>query len=334
MSSTWGEVSHAKHEKRRELVLQGKQISKRIDENGLDTGIYQLVDLNYLEISGTTLSDLQSGIGKLENLTSLLLCNNRLSSVPSEVGDLKKLKILNLSNNAIASLPDAVCNLKELDTLNLNMNKLSEMPSVKNLINLHVLNVSYNQLSALPEGIFDADLVHLSQILASDNQIEKLSEDIEILPHLNTLDLSNNKLTEVPSLLCICPKLKEINLKGNKFRDRRFGKLVEQRATKSVLDYLETIWKKENQKAGKGKEEGKKKKKKNKTKSEDDELEEIQKNMISILRFHSEAGLVIEVTPAVLSVRQYIVCCIVRNLDLQRSNNMFKNFITLQVTCF
>ncbi len=32
-----------------------------------------------------------------------------------------------------------------------------------------------------------------------------------------------------------------------------------------------------------------------------------------------------------VDVRPYIVCCIVRNLDLQKSLNIFKHFITLQV---
>ena len=332
MSATWDEVSLAKQDKRRELVLQGKEISKRIDSHGLDTGIYQLVHLNYLEISSTTLSELQLGVGALENLTALLLCNNKLTSVPQEIGNLKKLKILNLSNNVIDKVPQEIFGLSELDTLNLSMNKISELPAVNNLTNLHVFNVSNNQLSSLPEGLFDAELVHLSQILASDNEITELSGDVENLTHLITLDLSDNKLTELPAVLCVCPKLKEINFKGNKFKDRRFGKLVEQRGGKPVLDYLENIWKKENEKAGKGKEKDKrKKKKKTKAQMEEDELEEIQKNMISVLKFHSDAGVVVEVAPAVLTVRQYILCCVVRNLDLQRKKTMFKSFITLQV---
>ena len=332
MSATWEEVSLAKQDKRRELVLQGKEISKRIEKNGLDTEIYQLVHLNYLEISSTSLAEFQSGVGALENLTALLLCNNKLTAVPQDIGNLKKLKILNLSNNAIDSLPQEIFGLSDLDTLNLSMNKITELPAVNSLTNLHVFNVSNNQLSSLPEGIFDAELVHLSQILASDNEITELSGDVENLSHLVTLDLSNNKLTELPAVLCVCPKLKEINFKGNKFKDRRFGKLVEQRGGKPVLDYLENIWKKENEKAGKGKEKDKKKKKK-KTKAQmvEDEIEEIQKNMISVLKFHSDAGAVIEVMPVVLTVRQYIICCIVRNLDLQSTKTMFKNFITLQV---
>lgn len=332
MSATWGEVLQAKQEKRRELVLQGKQISKRIEENGLDDGIFQLVDLNYLEISSTSLTELQSGVGTLENLTALLLCNNKLTVVPQDIGQLKKLKILNLSNNAIESVPEEIFGLSELDTLNLSMNKLTELPAVTNLTNLHVLNISNNQLSSLPEGIFITELAHLSQILASDNEITELSDEVENLRHLNTLDLSNNKLTELPAVLCVCSKLKEINFKGNKFKDRRFAKLVDQRATKSIIDYLENIWKKENEKPGKGKDKDKKKKKK-KTKAQalEDEIEELQKNIISILKFHSETGVVIEVLPAVMPVRQYIVCCVVRSLDLQRTKQTFKNFITMQV---
>ena len=176
--------------------------------------------------------------------------------------------------------------------MNLSLNEIEEIPSINRLKSLHIFNVSNNKLSNLPEGIYDANLVHLSQILAADNEIVELSSYIEDLPHLNSLDLSCNKLTEVPLQLCICPKLKELDLKGNKLKDRRFGKLVEQCAFKSIMDYLQTLWKKENQKAGKDKD---KKKRKKKSKKSDDDVEEVIKNMISVLRFWQDSSVVVEV---------------------------------------
>lgn len=325
--AAWEEVSVAKSEKRRELVLQGKTISERIDKNGIDTNIFKITTLNYLEISGTTLTSLESGVGELTSLTSLLLCNNKLTSVPSDIGKLVKLKILNLSNNHLESIPSEISLLSELDTLNVSMNRLTDLPSVEKLKCLHVFNAANNKLSSLPDGLFDAELVHLSQILASDNEIADLAPEVSDLPHLNVLDLSNNKLTAVSTSLSICPKLKELNLKGNKLKDRRFGKMVEQCQTKACLEYLHNIWKKENQKAGKGAKDGEKKKKKKGKKQ--DETEESEKDSISVKAFPKDnTGVEIKVLPAVLSVRQYIVCCVIRNLDL---SSKFKEFITLQV---
>ncbi|KAL4223455.1 RNA binding [Mactra antiquata] len=324
MANTWEEVGQAKQESRRELVLQGAKISKKIDQNGLDKGIYQLTNLNYLEVSGTSLSTVESDVGLLTNLTSLVLCNNQITEIPSTIGNLIKLKILNLSNNKLETIPNEIGTLSELDTLNLSMNHLTTLPAVNNLKCLHVLNLSNNNLSALPEGVFDCELVHLSQILADVNIISELSEEVNELPHLNTLDLSSNKLTEVPTSLSLCPKLKVLILKSNKFKDRRFGKMVEQCQTKSVLEYLHNIWKKESQKSGKGKEKEKKRKKKKKKGDED----EIAKDKIIVIPYpKDDTGIQIQVTSAVLNVRQYIVCCIVRDLDLSLK---FKEFITLQ----
>ena len=327
--ATLEEISVALNENRRELVLHGKKLSKPIDENGIDERLFTLKSLNYLEIVGTSLTKLDSKIGQLSELTKLVLCQNEITELPSTIEQLKKLKLLNVSNNHLEETPEAVCQLTELDTLNFSMNKLTSLPAVDALVNLHVINIANNQLTSLPDGIFSSDLVHLSQIIASDNQITEISEDVNDLPHLNLLDLSNNKLTAVPATLSLCPKLKELNLKGNKFKDRRFGKMVDQCQTKSCLEYLHNIWKKENQatkKAGGKEKEKKKKKGKKSTEAED----EIMKNQVKVVPFPGDDGTTITVHPAVLSVRQYLVCCIVRNLDLARTGK-FKSFITLQV---
>lgn len=148
------------------------------------------------------------------------------------------------------------------------------------------------------------------------------------------LDMSNNKLKEVPAELSECPKLKDLNLKGNKFSDRRFGKLVEQCATKSVMEYLSNNLKKERAKNPDKKGKGKSKEKKKKgQKADDDDDVEFLTDTIDVLHFpNDDDGLVVSITPAVLSVRPYIVCCIVKNLDLQKTANKFKQFITLQVS--
>jgi hypothetical protein len=330
------EVRKAADEKRRELVLSGQNISKIIEENGLDEELYQLTCLNYLSISKTCLAQLSPSLGNLVNLTNLVLHNNQLTALPMELQALTKLKFFDVSNNQIEEVPSTMVHLSALESLNVSVNKLSSFPPVGEMKSLHILNVAHNRLQALPEGLFDPSLVHLSQIIAGNNEVEQLPSSVTDLPHLNMLDLSQNKLKEVPAELSECPKLKELNLKGNKFSDRRFGKLVEQCATKSVMEYLSNILKKEraknpdsNTKKGKGK--SKEKKKDSKTESEGVEF---LTNAIEVLHFPDEGGLTVAVTPAVLSVRPYIVCCVVRNVDLQKTPNSFKQFITLQVSIY
>ncbi|KAH3885315.1 hypothetical protein DPMN_009309 [Dreissena polymorpha] len=323
MANAWLEVSQVESENRRELVLNGQEISNRLEERGIDERIFELTLLNYLEISSTKLSIVPDGIGKLSSLTKLVLCNNALEELTPEVGKLTSLKLLNVSNNKLKSVPVEIQNLNELDTLNLSINQLQDIPNLSSLTNLHVINISNNQIESLPDGIFDSSLVHLSQIIASDNNISCVDSTVDALPHLNLLDLTNNKLTEVPSTLSLCPKLKELKLIGNKFTDRRFGKMVQESKTKSVIEYLHNIWKKESKTSDGNSKDKKKRKKGKKTAVET----EVVRNQLSVLRITSDSN-VVTVTPAVLSVRQYIICCIVRHLDL---SSKFKSFITLQV---
>lgn len=67
-----------------ELVLTGPEVAKRIDENGLDEHVYDLADLNFLEISRTSLALLDSKIGNLRNLSRLVLHNNKLKELPGK----------------------------------------------------------------------------------------------------------------------------------------------------------------------------------------------------------------------------------------------------------
>ncbi|XP_076107801.1 leucine-rich repeat-containing protein 47-like [Mytilus galloprovincialis] len=328
MTSTWNEISVAIKENRHELKLQGPTISGYLEANGVDSRLYQLTNLNYLDFSNTCLTELSDDIGSLVNLTNLVLDHNKLTRLPETISNLKKLKCFDVSNNQLESIPESISGLTGIHTLNCSMNKIEIFPSIEKMTSVHILIISNNSLTSLPEGIYSEELSHLSQIQASDNQIEEIQSEISELPHLNLLDLSNNKLSSVPAELSACPKLKELNLKGNKFKDRRFGKLVEQCPTKSVLDYLANVLKKEQEASGKKDKKQKDKKKKGKKANKD--VEEVVKDMINILHFQEDEGYTVQVTPAVLSVRQYVLCCIVRQLYLKKSNMIYKHFITLQ----
>lgn len=326
MAASWPAVAIAKTENRRELKL-GKEVSKQIEEQGLDTNVYQLVSLNFLEISNTCLSDLAADLGNLNNLTNLVLQGNKLEKLPATIGNLVKLKFLDVSHNRLKSLPAEIAKLGELQTLNVLMNQLTDFPEVSNLKSLHIVNLSHNQLTTLPEGITDESLVHLSEISANNNAITTLPADLCNLPHLNVLNVADNQIEELPSELSECPKLKELKLSGNKIKDKRLAKFTEQNNLKQVMQYLAAALQKAAAASGEKKD---KKAKPRKKKKADKDVEEVTKSIMTVLRFPANDGLVVRAESKVAAVRPYVVCCILRNLDFHQSNNMFKNFITKQ----
>ncbi|KAL8610847.1 hypothetical protein ACOMHN_056702 [Nucella lapillus] len=327
MAAPWPAVAVANTENRRELKL-GKEVSKQIEEKGLDTNVYQLVNLNFLEISNTCLSGLTNDLGNLSNLTNLVLQGNKLEKLPATIGNLAKLKYLDVSHNSLKSLPAEIARLGELQTLNVLMNQMSDFPEVSSLKSLHIVNLSHNKLTTLPEGITDESLVHLSEIVANNNAITTLPATMCNLPHLNVLNLSDNQIADLPNELSECVKLKDLRLSGNKIKDRRLVKFTEQNNVKQVMLYLAAALQKAAAASGEKKD---KKAKPKKKKKGDKDVEELAKSIMTVLKFPAnDDGLVVEVESKVAAVRPYIVCCILRNLDFHQSNNMFKNFITKQ----
>lgn len=153
------------------------------------------------------------------------------------------------------------------------------------------------------------------------------------------LDMSNNKLSEIPFELADCPKLKEINFKGNALKDKRLEKMVNGCQTKSVLDYLRV--------GGRGKGKGKQqetegaerskgsrnvsKKNKLKNKQEEEEVDEMQKMVVRILHISdSPSATTVTASAQVKDVRPFIVCCIVKGMNLKPGNSL-KRFLVLQV---
>ena len=155
------------------------------------------------------------------------------------------------------------------------------------------------------------------------------------------LDLSNNKLSEIPADLSDCPKLKEINFKGNKLKDKRLEKMVNGCQTKSILDYLRGKGKgrgdaEGDADGGRSADRGKRqqqRKKREKVAEEQDEVEELNKMVVRVLHVSDAAtALTVTVSAEVKDVRPYLVCCVVRGMNL-KSGNALKRFLVAQVRC-
>ncbi|MEQ2271921.1 hypothetical protein XENORESO_011294, partial [Xenotaenia resolanae] len=330
----WPEIEKAATEKRRELVLQGSGVDKRISScGGLPCSVYSLQLLNYLEVSQCpSLTEIRGEIQYLTNLQSLVLCRNKLTSVPDVIGILKSLKVLDLSVNNLKGLPEGIIQLKELNTLNVSCNFLEALPDGLNqCTKLSTINVSKNQITAFPPDLFSERLDLLSTLVASDNSIQELSGEIYKLSALKVLDVSNNRLSEIPSDLSDCPKLKEINFKGNKLSDKRLEKMVNGCQTKSILEYLRGKGRgRQGEEGDADKKKKQQRKKKGKVAEEQDEVEELNKMVVRVLHV-SEAptALTVKVSAEVKDVRPYLVCCLVRGMNLKAGNSL-KRFLMAQ----
>ncbi|GFN76879.1 leucine-rich repeat-containing protein 47-like [Plakobranchus ocellatus] len=327
-SSPWEEVLAVQNEGKHELSLQGSYVNTRIEASGLDPCIFKLTGLNLLKIAGTPIETISDDLENVKNLTSLMLENNKLKCLPDSLGKLTSLKFLDISGNRLETLPHTLSHLVNLQSLNANLNQLTSFPDVSNFKQLAYLYISKNKLTSLPEGICDPGLTLLSIIEAGDNEITTLPAEVSNLTHLIKLDVSSNKLSTLPYELSECPKLKELAIKGNNLKDRKLLKLAEH-STKALLNHLGTLLDKERAAAGGGGGKGKKDKKK-KGRGNKSEKPEIERDVISVLQFEPDKGLVITAAAEVLAVRQYIVCAIMRNLDFGKSNNLYKRFIQLQ----
>lgn len=321
----WPEVDQAADEHRYELVLSGPEISERIEKGGLDLKIFKLSCLNFLQVSNTKLFSLPEDLGNLLHLKTLDLHRNSLQELPSSIGLLKELKNLDLSGNELEVLPSALGQLSSLHTLNLNCNKLTEIPDLKEVTELSRLDLSHNQLTELPESLFE--LQHLAELQASNNNFTSLSSNVSKLSALKVLILNANEITSIPTELSLCHKLKELNLQENAIKDNRLAKLIKECRTKPVLDYVAA-----GPDKGKGGRKGGKKGKNRKTSDEDAGIleEAIAMPLGPVIRVLQSERLQVIVKPSVETVRGYIVCAVVKNLDLADMTTL-KKFINIQV---
>ncbi len=201
----WPEIEKAEKENRRELVLQGSAVDKKIQNSGgLHAQLYSLSLLNYLEISQCpSLHEIHENIRQLSHLQSLILCRNKLTSVPKSIGDLKAIKVLDLSANQLQALPEEICALSELNTLNVSCNSIAALPDgLSKCVKLACINVSKNALCRLPDDLWCSRLELLSSIIASENAIEELSSDVHNLPSLKVRFITKSNILLYVNLKC------------------------------------------------------------------------------------------------------------------------------------
>ncbi|XP_064028363.1 leucine-rich repeat-containing protein 47 [Pogoniulus pusillus] len=360
-AAAWPELEAAARERRRELALPGPAVAERVAAGGgrLPAQLLALPLLQSLELSGCpALRELGPGLAAaLPALHTLVLRGNALGPAGLGAGlggQLPALRILDLSGNGLEELPAALGGTAEpaagapagpaafpqLRSLNLSGNRLRELgPGLAGAApQLQSLLLSGNRLRALPGGLLPSGTAGLfpllSQLEAADNEVEELGADIAALPALKSLDVANNQLRELPAALADCPRLKEANFRGNQLKDKRLEKMVNGCQTKAILEYLRAGGRGKGKGESSREEARKKKREKQQQKDgrdgEQDELEEASKLLVKVLHItENPAPLVVKATPGVRDVRAFIVCCVLRGVNL-RPGNAMRRFLSLQ----
>ncbi|XP_078103409.1 DISP complex protein LRCH3 isoform X1 [Sander vitreus] len=171
----------------------------------LDRALDEASATGSLNLSGRKLKEFpRSSVNyDLTDTTRADLSRNRLSELPLEVCLFVSLESLNLYQNCLRSLPDSLLNLQALTCLNLSRNQLSVLPVVVCSLPLKVLIACNNKLVSLPEEL--GQLRHLTELDVSCNEIQTLPSQVGQLEALRDLNIRRNHLVRLPPELADLP---------------------------------------------------------------------------------------------------------------------------------
>ncbi|KAM6096262.1 leucine-rich repeat and calponin homology domain-containing protein 1 isoform 1-T2 [Chlamydotis macqueenii] len=177
---------------------------------GLERALEEAAHSGGLNLSGRKLKEFPRNAAALSHdLSDTVradLSKNRLTEVPTELCHFVSLETLNLYHNCIKIIPDAIVNLQMLTYLNLSRNQLSSLPACLCGLPLKVLIASNNKLGSLPEEI--GQLKQLMELDVSCNEITALPQQIGQLKSLKELNVRRNYLEVLPQELVQLPLVK------------------------------------------------------------------------------------------------------------------------------
>jgi len=170
--------------------------------------------LIHLILSNNNLDDLPPSVFELTDLEDLNLDRNEFEKLPEGLTSLRNLSILSVMNNKLTELPDSLGDLTNLMVLKLDFNDLDSVPeSFRNLANLQYLHLCVNKFKSIPDAI--CFLTSLKELNMKMNEIDSLPKLIGKLSELEVLDVSFNKLKDLPDSINNLLKLKAIHIDGN-----------------------------------------------------------------------------------------------------------------------
>ncbi|NWX43227.1 LRCH3 protein, partial [Steatornis caripensis] len=187
----------------------------------LDRALEEAAASGTLSLSGRKLRDYPRASAAnhdLSDTTQADLSRNRLSELPAEACHFVSLESLNLYQNCIRYIPEAVLNLQSLTFLNIRVlmiffsfcpksrNQLSTLPVHLCSLPLKVLIASNNKLVSIPEEI--GQLRQLTELDVSCNEIQTIPPQIGNLESLRDLNVRRNNLVHLPEELAELPLIR------------------------------------------------------------------------------------------------------------------------------
>ncbi|XP_029400228.1 leucine-rich repeat and calponin homology domain-containing protein 3 isoform X6 [Mus pahari] len=174
----------------------------------VDRALEEAAVTGVLSLSGRKLREFPRGAANhdLTDTTRADLSRNRLSEIPMEACHFVSLESLNLYQNCIRYIPEAVLNLQALTFLNISRNQLSTLPVHLCNLPLKVLIASNNKLVSLPEEI--GHLRHLTELDVSCNEIQTVPSQIGNLEALRDFNVRRNHLVRLPEELAEVPLIR------------------------------------------------------------------------------------------------------------------------------
>lgn len=137
-----------------QIVLDLNGYSKKESLDEIPEIVFDLSQLEELNLSHNQITSLPDAIGRLSNLKLLELSGNKLVNFPETLKELIKLEWVNLSDNHLTSLPNVITKVPNLDFLDLSNNRLSTLPeAIVEMKNLRVWTLNHNQFTRLPSTV-------------------------------------------------------------------------------------------------------------------------------------------------------------------------------------
>ena len=205
---------HIKEEEiTKEAMSQLTSLSARYADIVSLKGLEHAVNLNYLDLCGNHIEDLEP-IKDLKEVEYLNLSKNMLRDIQA-LREYRQLKRLDLSRNNLYTMDISALagtiNLEELNLERCKVDNLVYLESVKKLEKLYV---------GIENGPFPLSILgtlpNLKELHMNKMWLYDIA-DLNYLKHIEVLDLSTNLFSDLSPLLYMKKTLRSLNLSNNQY---------------------------------------------------------------------------------------------------------------------
>lgn len=151
--------------------------------------------------------------GLAETLEVLDVGDGELTELPADFGRLRKLRVLFCSGNRFERLPPALGDCAALSQMGFRRSHVRDIPAEALPPALRWLTLTDNQIERLPENLGDRPL--LQKLMLSGNRLASLPDSLAGAARLELIRLSSNRFEALPGWLCELPGLAWASWSGN-----------------------------------------------------------------------------------------------------------------------